>query len=93
MRCLFVNWNIHDPFAVAVHIENSLMYMAKPFITQGVYRLQYKCPHPATGVTLAAIVDWSTLYPMALGLNVYKLSGHNCVCANFCDSNPQLNFM
>ena len=59
----------------------------------GVYNLKYKRPHPGTQVTLAVLVDGSTLQPMALGLNVYMLSGNNCVHANFCNNDPQSNFM
>ena len=38
---------------------------------QGIYRLQYKRPHPAIWVTSAAVVDKCTLQPMAL-----KFIGH-----------------
>ena len=63
-------------------------HVAKSFITPGTYRLEYKHPHLATRVTSAAIVDRSILQPMALGLKVYRPSGHNCVHANFCNSEP-----
>ena len=45
-------------FAVAVHKKYSLVCrcVAKLFIVQNVYCLQYEHPYPATQVTMVAIV-------------------------------------
>ena len=39
------------------YAQGILSHVAKPFIMQGVYCLQYKRLHQATQVTLAAIIN------------------------------------
>ena len=70
----------HDPFAVAVNIENFIVPCGQTFIAQAINFIacSIKCPNPATQVTKVC-----TLQPMALGLHVYRPSGYNCVHANF----------
>ena len=69
--------------------------------------LRYKRPHQATWITLAAVVDLSTLQPMALGFYYtiplgLMLIGHLDMIASlpiylfvidFCNRDPELNFM
>ena len=69
MRCLF---NIHDPFAVIVQKEYSVLWpdplSCKKFITCNI------SPHSANQVTLllaaATVVDWNVLLlPVPLGFS------------------------